>query len=205
MRTRPVRLSQPYNIEVIDRRLLAAGVLVVVGLQPGGSAITAPVFAQATTPVPKPAPFPGTTPPPSTGKPAPQTGKPASPTTAIPQDGSAVDPHLAGVPIYPGAELLSSFDAGRGQFVFTFGTDMPYSDIVAYYKTQLRSSGTEIFRTPLMQQFDLGQFRAETMAYRPGIVVKDYSASDSAGYLHVSGTTEKRYRTVIQIVPLGKS
>ncbi len=197
----------------MDRRWFAAGLLVLVGLvglTPAGAAITAPVFAQTTTPLPKPAPFPGTTPPPSTAKPAPQSGKPASPTTtpaaaAAPQDGSAVDPHLAGVPIYPGAELLSSFDAGRGQFVFTFGTDMPYSDIVAYYKTQLRSSGTEIFRTPLMQQFDLGQFRAETMAYRPGVVVKDYSSPDSPGYLHVSGTTEKRYRTVIQIVPLGKS
>jgi hypothetical protein len=193
----------------MDRRWFAAGLLVVVGLTPTRAAITAQVFAQATTPVPKPAPFPGTTPPPSSGKPAPQTAKPASPATpaaaATPQDGSAVDPHLAGVPIYPGAELLSSFDAGRGQFVFTFGTDMPYSDIVAYYKTQLRSSGTEIFRVPLMQQFDLGQFRAETMAYRPGVVVKDYSSPDSPGYLHVSGTTEKRYRTVIQIVPLGKS
>jgi len=152
--------------------------------------------AQATTPVPKPSPFPTGAPP------SPSTAKPGTPTAPVPspQDGGNVDPRLAGIAIYPGAELLTSFDTGRGQWVFTLGTDMPYSDIVAYYKTQTRSSGTEVFRTPLIHQFDLGQFRAETMTYRPGIVVKDYSA-DSQGYLHVTGTTEKRFRTVIQIVP----
>ena len=151
--------------------------------------------AQATTPVPKPWPLPTSTPP-STAKPA--TPAPAMP--ASPQDGANVDPRLAGVPIYPGAELLSSFDTGRGQWVFTLGTDMPYSDIVAYYKSQMRASGTELFKAPPMYQFDLGQFRSETMTYRPGVVVKDYS-TDSQGYLHVVGTTEKRFRTVIQIVP----
>lgn len=161
------------------------------------------LFAQTTTPVPKPAPFPTGTPAPSTAKPNPQTQKTPVPATAS-QDGSAVDARLAGVPIYPGAELLSSFDAGRGQWVFTFGTDMPFSDIVAYYKTQLRSSGAEVFRVPLIQQFDLGPFRSETMAYRPGVVVKDYSTPDSQGFLHVAGTTEKRFRSVIQIVPATK-
>jgi len=167
--------------------------------------VAAPVAAQTTPPIPKPAPFPGSTPPPSTAKPG--TAKPAGPSatpTASPQDGAGVDPRLAGVPIYPSAELLSSFDAGRGQQVFTFGTDMPYSDIVAYYKNQLRSSGTELFRAPAIHQFDLGPFRSDAMSYRPSLVVKDYTGPDTAGYLHVSGTAEKRYRTVIQIVPASK-
>ena len=156
-----------------------------------------PASAQTTTPIPKPSPFPtGTPPQPTTAKPS----TPAAPAPTSPQDGANVDPRLAGISIYPGAELLTSFDTGKGQWVFTLGTDMPYSDIVAYYKTQTRSSGTEIFRTPLMHQFDLGSFRADAMAYRPGIVVKDYS-TDTQGYLHVAGTTEKRFRTVIQIVP----
>ena len=159
----------------------------------------AALAAQATTPVPKPSPFPTSTPPPATS-----TAKPQAPSAAgqatTPQDGVSVDPRLAGIPIYPGAELLTGFDTGRTQWVFTLGTDMPYSDVVAYYKTQMRTSGTEVFRMPLMHQFDLGQFRAETMLYRPGVVVKDYSV-DSQGYLHVVGTTEKRFRTVIQIVP----
>jgi hypothetical protein len=157
------------------------------------------LLAQATTPVPKP--FPTGAPPP-----APAGAKPGTPaqTPASPQDGGAVDPRLAGVPIYPGAQLLTSFDTERGQWVFTFGTDMPYSDIVAYYKSQMRSNGSEIFRSPLVHQFDLGPFRTDSMTYRPSVVVKDYSSADSAGYLHVTGTTEKRYRTVIQIVPATK-
>jgi hypothetical protein len=30
--------------------------------------------------------------------------------------------------------------------------------------------------------------------------VKDHTWNNSPGYLHVAGTTEKRYRTVIQVV-----
>lgn len=163
---------------------------------------SAPALAQATTPVPKPSPFPGTG-----GTPPPAGAKPAAPRTTpvvAAQDGSALDPRLTGVPIYPGSQLLSSFDAGRGQSVFLFGTDMPYSDVVAYYKNQLRSSGSEIFRAPLLHQFDLATFRAETMSYRPSVVVKDYTGAETKGYLHVSGTTEKRFQTVIQVVPTGK-
>ena len=51
-------------------------------------------------------------------------------------------------------------------------------------------------------QFDLGRFQ-DNMAYPPSIVVKDYFSENSPGYLFVSGTSEKRYRTIIQIVPPG--
>jgi hypothetical protein len=159
------------------------------------------VAAQSTPPptqTPVPKPFPTGTQPPTT-KPL----GPIIPTASAQQDGAAVDPRLTGIPIYPGAELLSSFDTGRGQYVFLLGSNMSYTDIVGFYKGHLRNSGSEVFRTPPMQQFDLGPFRSETMAYRPSVVVKDYSI-DSQGYLHVAGTTEKRYRTVIQIVPVIK-
>ena len=85
--------------------------------------------------------------------------------------------------------------------MFLLGLDTPYTDVVAFYKSQFRVSGSEVFRAPAMHQFDLGPFRSESMAYRPGVVVKDYAGADSTGYLHVTGVTEKRYRTVIQIVP----
>lgn len=165
--------------------------------------MTASVAAgQSAPPVPRPAPFPGSTPPPAT------TAKPATPATGAPagapQDGAALDPKLAGIPILPGAQLLSSFDAGRGQHVFLLGTNLTYAEAVAFYKAQLRSSGSEIFRAPAMQQFDLGPFRSDTMSYRPSVVVKDHTWMDSPGYLHVSGTTETRFRTVIQIVPVAK-
>ena len=35
----------------------------------------------------------------------------------------------------------------------------------------------------------------------PSVVVKDYTWNGSAGYLAASGSTEKRFRTIIQIVP----
>jgi hypothetical protein len=154
------------------------------------------------TPVPKPAPFPGANPP-APNKPATpgtQTTTADMPKTSTSQEGAAFDARLTGVPIYPGAEMLGSFGSGAQQ-VFLFGSNMPYSDVVAYYKTQLRSGGNEVFRAPAMQQFDLGSFRADTMDYRPSVVVKDYGTTE---YLHVAGTTERRYRTVIQIVPVTK-
>jgi hypothetical protein len=196
-----------YNIDVLSpaRVVWCAAVLTAF--------IVLPAFAQSAPPptqpppptqTPVPKPFPGANPPAPTNKP-PAPGTQAT-TTAVPktstsQEGAAFDPRLTGLPIYPGAEMLASFDSGS-QRVFLFGSSMPYSDVVAYYKTQLRSGGNEVFRSPAMQQFDLGSFRSETMDYRPSVVVKDYGATEPAGYLHVSGTTEKRYRTVIQIVPV---
>jgi hypothetical protein len=181
------------------------------------TALSASAAAQSTTPppaqtpVPRPSPFPGAKPPAPATTPAPVAAektphsnatKPVTPPqqSGLPQDGSTVDPRLAGVPIYAGAELLSSFDAGRGQHIFLFGSNMPYSDIVAFYKTQLRTSGSEIWRAPATHQFDWGQYRSDAMDYRPSVVVKDHTWNNSAGYLHVSGTTEKRFRTVIQVV-----
>ena len=195
-----------YNIDVLSlarsvwRAALIAALVVVPVLAQSTPPPTQPPPTQ--TPVPKP--FPGANPPAPTNKPA-APGAPATtavvPKTSASQEGAAFDPRLTGVPIYPGAEMLSSFESGT-QRVFLFGSSMPYSDVVAYYKTQLRSGGNEVFRTPAMQQFDLGSFRSETMDYRPSVVVKDYGATDTAGYLHVTGTAEKRYRTVIQIVPI---
>jgi hypothetical protein len=199
-----------YNIDVFSHPRIGWRAGVMAGVM--ASLLVAPAFAQSTPPptqpppptqTPVPKPFPAANPPAPTNKP-PAPGTPATtavvPTTSTSQEGAAFDPRLTGVPIYPGAEMLSSFESGS-QRVFLFGSSMPYSDVVAYYKTQLRSGGSEVFRSPAMQQFDLGSFRSETMDYRPSVVVKDYGA-DTAGYLHVTGTAEKRYRTVIQIVPV---
>jgi hypothetical protein len=110
-----------------------------------------------------------------------------------------------GVPIYPAADYLDSYDAGRGQRYYLFGTNAAFADIVAYYKNILHDSGHELFKAPAMQQFDLGKFRDDAMAYPPSVVVKDYTwaldGQRSDGYLAVDGTRQKRYKTVIQIVP----
>lgn len=169
-------------------------------------ALSTPGFAQApppTQPPPKPKPFPTTgggtaeTPP----KP-PVTAPPAQDAPTPPPAGTPTVQDLNGTPVYPGSDYLDSYDAGRGQRYYIYGTNTPYADIVVYYRNVLKNAGNrEIFRAPAMHQFDLGRFAEETMAYPPSVVVKDYSWNESPGYLVVSGTTEKRYKTVIQIVP----
>lgn len=131
-------------------------------------------------------------------RPFPTAGQGTAPTRPAVQ--AAPDPSL-GLPVYPAAHFLESFDAGKGQQYYLYGTDTPFADIVNYYKSSLKNGGRVIFQGPLMHQFDLGRFQEQTMAYPPSVVVKDYTWNGSEGYLHVSGTTSTRYKTIIQIVP----
>ncbi|MEO7190580.1 MAG: hypothetical protein ABI051_05945 [Vicinamibacterales bacterium] len=103
--------------------------------------------------------------------------------------------------MFPSAEFLDVYDAGNGQHYYLYGTNAPFADIVQYYRTLLKTGGREIYKVPAMQQFDLGRFQEDTMAYPPSVVVKDYTWNNSPGYLAIVGTTEKRYRTIIQVVP----
>jgi hypothetical protein len=172
-------------------------------------------------PIPVPRPFPQpnqpSSPPPPSTAPAPTSttsttsakapAQPAAPpaaTSSSPRTGRPTDRDL-GIAVYPAADYLDSYDAGRGQRYYLFGTNAAYEDIVAYYRNMLHDSGHELFKAPAMQQFDLGKFRDDTMAYPPSVVVKDYTwaldGQRSDGYLFVDGTQEKRYKTVIQIVP----
>jgi len=168
-----------------------------------------------TPPVPKPFPQPGqpaAAPPvkaepaktePSTPANAPVTSQtpPAAPQAAAPAPAGLPTEATLGAPIYPTAEFLESFDAGRGQRYYLFGTNAAYSEIVGYYKNVMRNGGRTIFEAPAMQQWELAKFQDQTMAFPPSIVVKDYSWGGSEGYLFVDGTTEKRFKTIIQIVP----
>jgi hypothetical protein len=177
-----------------------------LGVTAAVAALGVAAFAQSapppTQPPPVPKPFPGSNPPSTPpGKP----GDPATPAAVVPappeRPNAPAPQDLNGAPVYPAADFLETFDAGRGQKFFIYGTNAPYLDIIAFYRKQLGSGGQEIFRTPAMQRFDLGRFDDQSMAYPPSVVVKDYSANGSAGYLFVAGTTEKRYKTIIQIVP----
>lgn len=193
------------------------------------AAAAAPLAQSGTVPVPRP--FPGApAPPPATNpsnpapKPAPPqtppsgtttTQKPApsattAPSAAAPTSSVATPPApsagpaLPGVPpIYPTAQFLESIDAGSGQSYHLYGADAAFADVVSYYRTVLKNGGREIYRIPAIQQFDLGRFDDGKMTYPPSVVIKDYSGGSSPGYLHISGLTEKRYRTIIQIVPPG--
>ena len=42
-------------------------------------------------------------------------------------------------------------------------------------------AGRELSKSPAMQQFDLGKFQDQAMAYQPSAVVKDYSARVTVG------------------------
>jgi len=152
-----------------------------------------------TPPVPKPFPQPGqaaTAPPAAKAEPVPPA--PGPQTTAL---AGAPTAETLGAPLYPTSEFLESFDAGRGQRYYIFGTNAAFIEIVGYYKTVLKNGGRTVFEAPAIQQWELGKFQEQTMAFPPSIVVKDYGWAGSTGYLFVDGTKEKRYKTIIQIVP----
>jgi hypothetical protein len=175
------------------------------------------VSAQSQQPVPQPFPgaggpqAPATRPPtpPNTGstpattpRPAPTAAPPAAAAPSTPQPPGQAQ-GVGAIPMYPTAEYLETIDAGAGQRYVIYGANVPFLDLVAYYKTTLKNGGRELFKTPGMHQFDLGRFQEDRMTYPPSIVVKDYTWNNSPGYLFVSGTTEKRYRTIIQVVAPG--
>ena len=64
---------------------------------------------------------------------------------------------MLGAPIYPSAVYLTSYDAGRGQRFYLFGSTVPYAELVAYYKTVLKQKGDELFEAPPTHQFETGQ------------------------------------------------
>lgn len=153
-------------------------------------------------PVPKPFPKPSQPQPPATPPPAtPVPPQPTGPPPAARQPGAPTEATL-GLPIYPGAEFLASFDAGMGQRYYLFGTNAGFSEIVSYYKTVLKKGGDLVFDAPATHLFEVGRFREETMAFPPGVTVKDYTWNGSEGYLHVKGAKATRFRTVIQLVPV---
>ena len=107
-----------------------------------------------------------------------------------------------GFPIFPNAVYLTSYDAGRGQRYYLFGTNATYTDLVQYYEVVLDEGGDKVFDAPPTHIFELGRFRRETMAFHPGVTIKDYTWNGSEGYLNPTlGARPERFRTVIQIVP----
>lgn len=153
---------------------------------------------------PAPPPFPR--PPGQAQRPGgPPTVQPAPPPGAGGQAQTNKGPTEAqlGVPIYPGAQFLSSYDAGRNQRFYLFGSTAPFLDLVAFYRTVLKQCGELVFDAPATHQFDVGRFREETMAFPPSITIKDFQSELSQGYPNPQlGGVPARFPTVIQIVPV---
>ncbi len=154
-------------------------------------------------PVPKPFPQPGqatkAAPPPAQQPPQQQPAKPAT----SPEPTGAPTEATLGVPLYPNAEFITSYDAGQGQRYYLFGTNAPFATVVSYYKNVLKDKGELVFEEPPVHEFDIGRFREETMAFPPSVTVKDYTWGGMEGYLNPKpGAQPQRFKTIVQIVPI---
>jgi hypothetical protein len=155
-----------------------------------------------------PQPFPGrqnpprpSPPPPQTVNPPPAAPAPAAPTSAAPANSVPSETELQ-FPVYPNAQFIASYDAGRGQRYYLFGSELPFAQLVKYYQSALKNRGTLVFDAPATHVFEIGRFREETMAFPPGVTVKDYTWNGSAGYMNPKRNGQPaRFPSIIQIVP----
>jgi hypothetical protein len=147
-------------------------------------------------PVPQPFPRPGTPPP---------QGPPPAQPQSPPRVAEAVDvPSEAtlGVAIYPGAQFIGSYNAGRNQRFYLFGSSAEFTVLVTYYRTLLKQRGDLVYEVPATHQFDIGRFDDDTMAFPPGVTIKDFQSDLSQGYPNPKPNGQPaRFPTVIQIVP----
>jgi hypothetical protein len=165
-------------------------------------------------PAPQPFPRPGTSQPARPAQPPPVKPEPprtTEPAAAPPPPGATPAPNttaaptetMLGVPIYPGAQFIKSYDAGRGQRFYLFGSAASFVDLVTYYRTTLRQKGDLVFDVPATHEFLIGKFREETMAYPPGVTIKDFQSEVSQGYPNPKpGGQPARFPTIIQVVPV---
>jgi hypothetical protein len=142
--------------------------------------------------------------------PRPATQPSAAPAAAAPRaialpslpDEPAPTEAVLGAPVYPNAQFLRSYDAGRGQRFYLFGAQASFVEIVNYYRTILKQRGELVFERPGTHMFETMRFREELMAFPPGVTVKDYAGTGSAGFPNPRpGGEPERFATVIQIVP----
>ena len=109
---------------------------------------------------------------------------------------------MLGVPIYPGAQFITSYDAGRGQRYYLFGTGASFVELVSYYRTILKQRGDLVYEVPATHQFDVGRFDNDTMAFPPGVTIKDFQSDLSPGFPNPKpGGQPARFPTILQIVP----
>jgi hypothetical protein len=106
------------------------------------------------------------------------------------------------VPLYPNAQFIGSYDAGKGQRFYLYGVSVGFAEIVSYYRTTLKTRGEQLFETPGTYTFDLGRFREDSVAFPPSVTVKDYAWGGTPGLANPKpGAQPTHFPTVIQIVP----
>ena len=175
--------------------------------RPGLAVIGAIAAGWVTLAAQVPQPFPGRQTPPKPAPSPPQTTTPAPaapPAPIVPSRLPEEAPSEAflGFPVYPSAQFIGSYDAGRGQRYYLFASELRFVDLVKYYQNTLKTKGTLVFDAPATHIFEVGRFREETMAFPPGVTVKDYTWNGSPGYLNPKRDGKPaRFPSIIQIVP----
>jgi hypothetical protein len=173
---------------------------------------------------PQPFPQPGSRPAVPSQPARPTTPAPATASAPLPQPSSAQAPSspssiasapgndaapteaMLGVTVYPNAQFITSYDAGRGQRYYLFGTTGSFVDLVNYYRTTLKQRGELVYEVPATHEFDVGKFNEDTMAFPPGVTIKDFQSDVSQGYPNPKpGGQPARFPTIIQIVPVAPS
>ena len=132
--------------------------------------------------------------------------KPSQPPAAsTPPAEAAPTEVMLGVPVYPGAQFIASYNAGRGQRYYIYGSSATFVDLVTYYRNALKQKGELVYEVPATHEFDVGKFDEDRMAFPPGVVIKDYQSDVSQGYPNPKpGGQPARFPSVIQIVPVQK-
>ena len=154
--------------------------------------------AQTPKPFPQPAQPPAAPATPAPGQPP----RPGAPQTAVPAGPAAPTEAVLGVGLFPNAQFITSYDAGRGQRFYLYGAAASFADVVTFYRTALKQKGDILFESPPTHQFETGRYRDELMAFPPSVTIKDYTWGGSPGYPNPKkGAGPERFPTVIQIVP----
>ena len=167
----------------------------------------APAGEPQRRPVPRPFPRPGQSEPArDEARPGVENPRPAQApvaTAAGPAGAAEAAPTEAmlGLPVYPAAQFITSYDAGRQQRYYLYGTNSEFEAMVRYYRNVLRERGNRVFDEPPTHIFEVGRFREREMAFPPSVTIKDYAWNGSEGYLSPVGEEPARFRTIIQIVP----
>jgi|SRR5262245_16729994 len=169
-------------------------------------AVLGTAAAQTPQPFPRPAapqtPAPAPAPPPTTRPAQPPPAAATPPPASAPVDPATPSEATLGFPIYPGAQFIASYDAGRAQRYYIFGSTTGFTELVTYYRTVLKDKGNLVFQDPPTHMFEMGKFNNDTMAFPPGVTIKDFTSGGSQGYANPKpGAQPARFASVIMIVP----
>jgi hypothetical protein len=136
-----------------------------------------------------------------------QAAPPQAPPAAAaqtPADPNVPTEAVLGIAVHPRAQLLGSYDAGRGQRYYVFGTTTGYTEVVIFYQKLIGERGDVVLKDPPTHQFfgePFARYREETMVFPPGVTVKDWTAGGSPGSPNPkAGAQPARFPTIIMIV-----